>query len=144
MPSPLLQGEPGQTMPELVSSLGAGLLVTDYSPLRLGRTWREQVTSSLAVPFHEVDAHNIVPVWVASDKREYGARTIRPKVHKNLPEFLREYPAAPPAAAWPAGLHQPEPVDWEALLAEVTERGAAVPEVTWCKPGGWRGHRGEG
>jgi deoxyribodipyrimidine photo-lyase len=32
------------------------------------------------VPFHEVDAHNVVPVWVASDKREYGARTIRPKV----------------------------------------------------------------
>ena len=41
------------------------------------------------VPFHEVDAHNVVPCWEASDKREYGARTIRPKIHKHLPEFLQ-------------------------------------------------------
>ena len=38
---------------------------------------------------HEVDAHNVVPVWEASDKRETGARTIRPKIHKKLPEFLQ-------------------------------------------------------
>ena len=41
------------------------------------------------VPFHEVDAHNVVPVWEASNKREYGARTIRTKIHKNLPEFFK-------------------------------------------------------
>ena len=44
------------------------------------------------MPFHEVDAHNIVPVWEASQKREYGARTIRTKIHKHLPEFLRVRP----------------------------------------------------
>lgn len=38
-----LQGEPSETIPRLVSDVGAGLLVTDYSPLRLGRTWRTQV-----------------------------------------------------------------------------------------------------
>jgi len=48
-----------------------------------------QVTEALDVPFHEVDAHNVVPVWEASQKREYGARTIRTKIHKHLPEFLR-------------------------------------------------------
>ena len=42
-----------------------------------------------SVAFHEVDAHNVVPVWVVSNKREYGARTIRTKVHKHLPEFLK-------------------------------------------------------
>ena len=41
------------------------------------------------VPFHEVDAHNVVPVWEASEKRETGARTIRTKIHKRLPEFLQ-------------------------------------------------------
>ncbi len=40
------------------------------------------------MPFHEVDAHNIVPVWEASQKRETGARTIRPKIHKQLGEYL--------------------------------------------------------
>jgi len=41
------------------------------------------------VPFHEVDAHNVVPCWEASPKREYGARTIRSKIHKHLPEFFK-------------------------------------------------------
>ena len=47
-----------------------------------------QVADSIPVPFHEVDAHCTVPTWLASDKRETGARTIRPKIHKHLPEFL--------------------------------------------------------
>lgn len=36
----------------------------------------------------EVDAHNVVPVWLASEKREHAARTLRPKIHRLLPEFL--------------------------------------------------------
>ena len=40
----------------------------------------------------QVDAHNIVPVWVASDKQEVGARTIRKKIHNNLKEYLTEFP----------------------------------------------------
>lgn len=47
-----------------------------------------QVAESLPVPFHEVDAHNVVPCWIASDKRETGARTIRRKINDKLPEFL--------------------------------------------------------
>lgn len=31
---------------------------------------------------HEVDAHNVVPVWVTSEKLEYAARTIRTKIHR--------------------------------------------------------------
>jgi hypothetical protein len=57
-----------------------------------------------------------------------GARTIRPKVHKNLPEFLREYPAVPQAIPWPSSLsrqpdNRPDPkFDWEGLIAEVLQR----------------------
>uniref|UniRef100_A0A383VG34 Deoxyribodipyrimidine photo-lyase n=1 Tax=Tetradesmus obliquus TaxID=3088 RepID=A0A383VG34_TETOB len=131
----LLQGEPGETLPQLVADTGAGLLVTDYSPLRLGRTWKQQVSAAVAVPVAEVDAHNVVPVWVASDKREYAARTIRPKIQAKLPEFLREYPPQPRPAPWGEALPQPPPIDWEALLAEVRSRGAAVPEVSWAVPG---------
>lgn len=50
--------------------------------------WCAQVAKKIDIPFHEVDAHNVVPCWLASDKREYGARTIRSKIHKKLPEFL--------------------------------------------------------
>ena len=72
------QGDPAETLPKLVRDAGAGLLVTDYSPLRLGRRWRDAVAGAIGgVAMHEVDAHNVVPVWAASDKREYAARTIR-------------------------------------------------------------------
>ena len=47
-----------------------------------------QVADAVSVPFHEVDAHNVVPCWHASDKRETGARTIRGKINKQVPEFL--------------------------------------------------------
>ncbi|EFN58989.1 CPD photolyase [Chlorella variabilis] len=130
----LLKGDPLETVPQLVKDTGASLLVTDFAPLRLGRHWREGVAAKIKVPFHEVDAHNVVPVWVASDKREYAARTIRPKIHSKLPEFLTEFPQLEPQPEWSSGV-TPEAVDWDALLAEVLERGKEVPEVRWCAPG---------
>jgi deoxyribodipyrimidine photo-lyase len=70
----------------------------------------------VSVPVAEVDAHNVVPVWVASDKREYGARTIRPKIQAKLPEFLKEYPQQPRPVAWGEGLPPPPAIDWEVRL----------------------------
>jgi deoxyribodipyrimidine photo-lyase len=52
-------------------------VVVDQSPLRLGREWREAVAAAAECPVHEVDAHNVVPVWEASPKLEVGARTLR-------------------------------------------------------------------
>ncbi|KAF8071386.1 PHR1 [Scenedesmus sp. PABB004] len=121
---------------ERAAATGAPCAVAfNLVPAFLGAGARQFVASRVAVPFAEVDAHNVVPVWVASDKREYAARTIRPKIHAKLPEFLVEFPAPPRPAPWGDGRPQPDPVDWEALLAEVRERGAAVPEVTWATPG---------
>lgn len=40
----------------------------------------------------QVDAHNIVPCWEASPKLEYGARTIRNKIHNQLSGYLTEFP----------------------------------------------------
>ena len=40
----------------------------------------------------KVDAHNVVPVWHASPKKEHAARTIRPKITKLLDEFLTDFP----------------------------------------------------
>ena len=57
-----------------------------------------------STPMHEVDAHNVVPCWEVSPKREYAARTIRSKIHKQLPEFFkvcRLAPHLPPTEAHP-------------------------------------------
>lgn len=37
-------GDPVETVPALVKQTGAGLLVTDFAPLRLGRQWRDGVS----------------------------------------------------------------------------------------------------
>lgn len=132
----LFRGNPVETIPEFLKKCNASLLVMDYSSLRIGRQWRngvcENVASSVAVA--EVDAHNVVPVWRASDKLEYGARTIRNKINNQLAEFLNEYPVLEnPGKPWEAGA--PDTIDWDALIAEVSRFGSEVPEVTWCEAG---------
>lgn len=38
-----LEGSPEETIPDLASRTGAGLVVCDHSPLRIGRGWRRAV-----------------------------------------------------------------------------------------------------
>lgn len=67
--------------------------MTDFSPLKIQRRWKEYVAANISVPLLEVDAHNIVPAWIISQKIEFQAATIRPKIHRALEEFLDELPA---------------------------------------------------
>ena len=69
-----------------------GALVTDFSPLHLPRKWVEYVRKHISIPMYGVDAHNIVPCWIASPKQEFGAYTLRPKLAKLLPDFLEPFP----------------------------------------------------
>ena len=39
----LLRGDPIQTIPKLVKDTDAGLLVTDFAAMRIGREWRDGV-----------------------------------------------------------------------------------------------------
>jgi len=71
-------------------------VVCDMSPLRHPRTWTEkQAAPALekdGIPLYQVDAHNIVPVWMASPKREVGARTLRPKIHNVFGDYCTHFP----------------------------------------------------
>jgi deoxyribodipyrimidine photo-lyase len=90
IPFLLLEGDPPEEVPRLAGELGAGCIVTDFSPLRLMRQWREAVANR--APLVEVDAHNVVPCWLASPKQEFGAYTLRPKLKRLLPSFLTPMP----------------------------------------------------
>ncbi len=85
-------GDPVEAMSEFVTENNIGTLVCDFGPLRIGRKWRDGVASKILIPMIEIDAHNVIPVWIASPKQEFAARTIRPKITKLLPEFLVEFP----------------------------------------------------
>ena len=78
---------------ELFEKSDVGQIVTDFSPVRAMRKWTESVAKQSKVQVVQVDAHNIVPVWIASPKREFGAYTLRPKLHKLLDEFLTPFPS---------------------------------------------------
>ncbi|CAN5754323.1 deoxyribodipyrimidine photo-lyase [soil metagenome] len=66
----------------------AALLITDRGYLNIQKKWREHVADSAACKVVQVEGDVVVPVNLASDKREYGARTLRPKIHKHLEKFL--------------------------------------------------------
>ncbi len=92
IPLYLLQGDPLIEIPRLLESIQAGALVCDFSPLKIGRAWREHIAKTVTISVEEVDAHNIVPAWIASQKQEFGAYTLRPKIHRLLPTYLDEFP----------------------------------------------------
>lgn len=68
-------------------------LYTDFNPLKKVRKFINDVTQLIGVTV--VDAHNIVPCFVASEKLEYGAYTLRPKIVRLLSNYMTEYPELP-------------------------------------------------
>ena len=112
----LFLGGPVREIPRFLRSERAVMLVADSSPLRINREWKTSLRRTMDVPFIEVDAHNIVPCWHASSKQEFGAYTIRPKIHRALPEFLEEFPPLRKHRfPWTAG----RKTDWQAARASL-------------------------
>jgi deoxyribodipyrimidine photo-lyase len=88
----LLLGAPEKEIPEFIESHNIGLLVSDFDPLKIKMQWKKNLVKRINIPFYEVDSHNIVPCWITSDKQEYAAYTIRPKINRLLPEYLVDFP----------------------------------------------------
>jgi deoxyribodipyrimidine photo-lyase len=132
IPLTVLFGNPGVTLADYAASRRAGVVVADFSPLKLPRQWKAQASALLSCAFYEVDAHNIVPCWLASPKQEYAARTIRPKLNALRGEFLTDFPE-PVAPFQPDALQCP-PVDWRALL-EKLDIDRTVQPVSGIAPG---------
>jgi deoxyribodipyrimidine photo-lyase len=127
----VLTGIPERELPRFITERGAGVLVTDFDPLRVKREWKKAIGERLPIPFYEADAHNIVPCWVASPKQEVGARTLRPKMQRLLPEFMEEIPGL---KTHPFRLQQkPEAVDWDVAIRSL--QIDADSRITWIKPG---------
>lgn len=128
----LRSGSPEETIPALAKDLDASAVVTDFDPLKIKRSWKNLVSNKLEVPLYEVDAHNIVPCWLASPKREYGAYTLRPKLHRALPEFLTEFPKL---RKHPHRLGGRQSGTKWAPLEKTLKMDHTVREVIWITPG---------
>jgi deoxyribodipyrimidine photo-lyase len=73
----------------------AALLVTDRGYLRHQKQWRRRVAREAPCRVTQVEGDVVVPVETVTDKAEYAARTIRPKIHEHLDRFL-SLPASVP------------------------------------------------
>jgi deoxyribodipyrimidine photo-lyase len=69
-------------------SKNAALLVMDGGYLKVQREWRAGVARRAPCAAIEVEGDVVVPVQAASNKEEYSAATMRPKIRRRLAEFL--------------------------------------------------------
>jgi deoxyribodipyrimidine photo-lyase len=134
----LLHGQPEKEIPLFVGKVKAGILITDFDPLKIKRRWIEIVLKNILIAFHEVDAHNIVPCRTASEKQEYAARTIRPKINRLLPEFLTGFPKL---NKHPFQLAKNiKPVNWE-VAQESLYVNRKVEKINWLDSGEKAAHK---
>lgn len=128
----LLEGKPGKKLPKYLLEINASVLVTDFDSLKIKRTWITEVSEKIDIPFYEVDAHNIVPCRFVSNKVEFAAHTIRPKIQKLLPEFLEEIPSIKKMKK--SSALTSERINWDKIKKSLTVN-SDVKEVEWIKPG---------
>jgi len=128
----LLPGNPPKEIVKFVKQYKIGVLVGDFDPLGVKVAWKKEVSSNIDIPFYDVDTHNIVPCWVASSKREFGAYTIRPKINRILDTFLTEFPKVR-EHPYSLGL-KPQIIDVVRILRRL-KLGNEVGEVSWIRPG---------
>jgi len=92
-------------------------LVTDFDPLKPKRNWLQQVSSAVKTPVFEVDAHNLVPCWLASGKQEYAAYTLRPKLNRLKDRYLNKFPPLKKQPSlFPDSYHDP---GWDSIYKKL-------------------------
>jgi deoxyribodipyrimidine photo-lyase len=82
----LRRGMPGDVA--LALSQDAAAVICDRSYMLAQRAWRATLAEAATCPVVQVETEVVVPVDVASDKSEYAARTIRPRIHRVWDEYL--------------------------------------------------------
>ncbi|NCS81208.1 MAG: deoxyribodipyrimidine photolyase [Ignavibacteria bacterium CG_4_8_14_3_um_filter_37_9] len=127
----LLLGSPEKVLPSFIVENDVSVLVSDFDPLRIKRIWKREAAKSIEIPFYEVDAHNIVPALLVSQKAEFGAYTIRPKIHRLLPDFLDEFP---PLLSMKKNQPRKKTINWDKVVKSL-KIDFAVKEVDWIKSG---------
>ncbi|AAR36222.1 deoxyribodipyrimidine photo-lyase [Geobacter sulfurreducens] len=129
----LVTGDPKGAVAAFTRRHRVSYLVTDFDPLRVKREWKRQVAGEISIPFDEVDAHNIVPCWITSQRQEWGAYTIRPKIHRLLPDFMEPFPPLQRHPfPWQGAL--PSDAEWRETFTGMT-LDESVPEVSWLASG---------
>lgn len=120
-----------QNLKEVIKEQNAKAIITDYSPLKGYDKWIKEIKEELneKIRIIETDSHNVVPVWETSNKQEFSARTIRPKIHKLLNIYLTEFPTIQKQEVKIINKN-----NWEDIYKNLNIDENIKP-ITWIKPG---------
>tara|TARA_B100000963_G_scaffold135686_1_gene118059 strand:- start:1079 stop:2431 length:1353 start_codon:yes stop_codon:yes gene_type:complete len=127
----LNQGRASEVIPRIIDERVVGTIITDYNPLKVYKKRVNKVLGRTKIPFYQIDAHNIIPVWKASPKKEYAAYTIRKKIHNNLDQFLTDYPSL---IKHPYGNISKNDISYDNIVNGL-KIDFSVQEVDWLVPG---------
>jgi len=128
----LLKGSAETILSKFIEEKKVGHLFTDFSPLKVYTNRLKKVANKTIIPITQVDAHNIIPVWIASPKKEYAAYTIRPKIKKLLPVYLTDIP---PLKRHPVKSDfLGSDINWNQII-ESMNLDKSVRPVDWISPG---------
>jgi deoxyribodipyrimidine photo-lyase len=77
--------------PELAAielSEKASIVVVDAGHTHIQKKWRQYAAENIECSLEEVETNLIVPVTEVSDKENFSAGTLRPRINKKLPEYM--------------------------------------------------------
>jgi deoxyribodipyrimidine photo-lyase len=123
---------------EIALTLGrdASLIVCDRGYLKHQKKWRSQVARKADCRVAQVESDVVVPVAVVSEKAEYAARTIRPKIHRHLETYLAELkPARAKHPSLNIALKGIELSDTEKILSKISLDRNVAPATHFFKGG---------
>lgn len=101
---------------QYVASRAAAVVTDDY-PTSMARANNESLASTVGCPYYQVDSSCIVPMRKIG-KKQYAAYTIRPRIHRALPNYLSPAP--------PLQLRQRYHLPVPAFHTEVTKENIAA------------------
>jgi deoxyribodipyrimidine photo-lyase len=106
----------------------ACMVVCDRGYLRHQKQWRERVASEADCRVVQVETDVVVPVEVASEKEEYAARTIRPKLHRQTDGYLVDLEErGPERDSLDIGFNSADVGDWRAAMGRLEVDRSVAP-----------------
>lgn len=115
----MLLGDGERRLKGLLGYLKPQAVIFDFNPLRGPRRLHRQIADIANCSVAEVDTHNIVPVWTASDHQEIAARTLRPKLKRQLATYLET----------PASVRR-HPHDWPGTVQTMVQLKDRIAKLT--------------
>jgi deoxyribodipyrimidine photo-lyase len=95
----VVRKSPDHDLVQFCEELRPAIVIGDENPLRAAERTKQRIATRLRAPFWTVDADVIVPSRLLQ-KEHYAARTIRPRIHAQLPRFLRPIRRNGPRRTW--------------------------------------------